>query len=83
MTLAHNIADDYPSYEVVQHDVNPLSTFTASESESPAANNAHHHIESHQPDLGMLTHLCEQRFQWTSDVVATKLRAVVWEGALL
>lgn len=34
VTLAHKVADDFPCYEVVQCYVNPLSTFTASESKS-------------------------------------------------
>ena len=81
VTLANNLADFIPSYEIMQRYVNPLNTFTVTG--GPAANSGHHNIESRQPDLGVLARLCEQRFQWTSDVVATKLRSVVWEGALL
>ena len=82
VTLAHNLADFSLSYEIVQRYINPLNTFAVTGS-GAAGDHAHHDIESRQPDLGVLARLCEQRFQWTSDVVATKLRAVVWEGALL
>ena len=82
VTLAHNLADFSLSYEIVQRYINPLNTFAVTGS-GAAGDHAHHDIESRQPDLGVLARLCEQRFQWTSDVVATKLHAVVWEGALL
>ncbi|KAH0832354.1 hypothetical protein J3R83DRAFT_13377 [Lanmaoa asiatica] len=82
VALAHELTDFSPSYEVLQHYVNPLDTFTVTESQAPA-DHVHHSIESRQPDLGVLARLCEQRFQWAGEVIAMKLRAMVWEGALL
>ena len=68
-------------YEVVQCYVDPLNTFTVAG--SPAADHGHYKIKSCQLNLGVLAHLCEQRFQWTTDIIATNLCVVVWEGALL
>ena len=76
-SLACNILDSFPCYDILQKYVNPLTMF------SPNEDTDYCRIESSQPCLKKLASICERQFQWTSEVVTAKLHALVWEGSTL
>ncbi|KAF9230510.1 PIN domain-like protein [Melanogaster broomeanus] len=79
--VASVIPDSFPDYGVLQSYVMPLTSFSSSSSSS-ANRPCPYHIESRQPSLGALATLCERHF-WKAETIVVKMRATIWEGALV
>jgi Holliday junction resolvase YEN1 len=79
--VANVIPDSFPDYGILQSYITPLTTFSSNSSNS-ANGVCPYHIESRQPSLGALSTLCERHF-WKADTIVVKMRATVWEGAMV